>query len=138
MAKKKGKIIKIVGRIDKKICDDYGITNYKNTVIVQSLDFYAHVTKHIKDFQSVDSYNNTITNIDYIIKKPLFVYHDASKNSLLYYSEIGDEYVCLVVKLFEKKDNYVATVYPVSQSKIEKMRGKSLIQKYSKKEKVTE
>lgn len=137
MAKKKGKILKVIGSISRQICDDYNIHTYYGDKIVQSLDFYIHVSKHIPDFKTVDTYNNTVLNIEYIIKKPLFVYYDISRNSLLYYSMIDNEYVCLVVKLRNNKNHYVSTVYPISKFKIEKMREKALIVKQKEKEKQT-
>lgn len=123
---------KIVGKIDSKIAEQYNISEYANKEIVQSLDLYSHVHKHIQEFESIDSYNNAILNIEKIIKEPIFVYYDNLKNSLLYFKEI-DENVCAVVKLTlrKNKDIYVATVYPVSEDKIERYRNKSLIDKYT-------
>lgn len=127
---KRGKINKIVGKISDEVADRYNLDEYRNQDIVQSLDLYLHIAKHTKEFKSVDSYNNTIHNIPHIIKKPLFVYYDSDRNSLLYFKEL-DEEVCIVVKLNlrKNKDNYVSTVYPVSKNKIQKYIEKSYIVK---------
>ena len=118
---RKGKINKIVGRISDEVVDKYKLYDYRDKEIVQSLDLYLHVAKHVPEFESVDSYNHTMSNISEIISNPYFVYHDPHKNSLLYFKEI-DEDVCVVVKLNlrKNKDTYVATVYPISKNKIQK------------------
>lgn len=124
----KGRYKKIVGRISDEVVDRYKLYEYRNEEIVQSLDLYLHITKHIHEFESVDSYNNTISNIPQIISDPLFVYHDSTRNSLLYFKEI-DENVCAVVKLNlrKNKDSYVASVYPVSKEKIQRYKEQSYI-----------
>lgn len=124
----KKKIVKIVGKISHAVAEKYNLYEFENQEIVQSLDLYAHVLKHINEFNSVDSYNNAVLNIENIIKDPFFVYYDKKRNSLHYFKEI-DEEVCAVVKLKlrEKDDNYVATIYPVSKHKINKLKEKSYI-----------
>lgn len=124
----KSRINKIVGKINDDIIDKYKLYDYKNKDIIQSLDLYVHVNKHVLEFFNVDSYNHTMSNIDLIIKEPLFVYYDKNRNSLLYFKEI-DENVCVVVKLTlrKNKDCYVATVYPISKNKINKYIEKSYI-----------
>lgn len=124
----KGRINKIVGIISDEIVERYKLYDYRNTEIVQSLDLYQHVAKHAKEFESVDSYNHTMANISNIIANPFFVYYDSSRNSLQYFKEI-DENVCAVVKLKlrKNKDNYVASVYPVSKSKIIRLKEQSYI-----------
>ena len=117
----KGKINKIVGIISDDIINRYKSYDYKNREIVQSLDLYVHVAKHAKEFESVDSFNHTLSNISEIISMPYFVYYEPSRNSLLYFKEI-DEDVCVVVKLTlrKNKDCYVATIYPISKYKVDK------------------
>ena len=124
----KKRITKVVGYLSDDIIEKYNLYEYKNKPIVQSLDLYAHIEKHVKDFQSVDSYNYTISNIDKVIKEPLFVYYEKDRKSLLYYKKILEN-VCVVVKLRlrDNKDSYVASVYPVSEFKIQKMIEKSYI-----------
>ena len=124
----KGRINKIVGRISDEVVERYKLYDYRNKEIVQSLDLYIHVAKHAKEFESVDSFNNTLNSIPEIISNPYFVYHDPSRNSLLYFKEI-DENVCTVVKLNlrKNKDSYVATVFPISKNKIDKYKELSYI-----------
>ena len=124
----RNRIYKIVGTISDDIVDKYHLYEYRNKEIVQSLDLYIHIAKHAKEFKSVDSYNHTLSNISNIIKEPFFVYFDPHKNSLSYFKEI-DENVCAVVKLNlrKNKDNYIATIYPVSKYKIQKLIEQSYI-----------
>jgi len=124
----KRRINKIVGRISKEVANKYNLYEFEGQEIIQSLDLYAHTVKHINEFQSIDSYNNAILNIEEILEKPIFVYYDKEKRSLQYFCEI-DEDVCAVVKLKLKRndENYVATVYPVSKAKIIKLKEKSYI-----------
>lgn len=117
----KNRINKIVGKISDEVVEKYKLYDYRDREIVQSLDLYIHVAKHAKEFESVDSFNNTLYSIPEIISNPYFVYYDPSRNSLLYFKEI-DETVCTVVKLNlrKNKDTYIATVYPINKSKINK------------------
>ena len=124
----KNNICKKVGIISDEIVERYKLYDYRNESIIQHLSLYVHITKHVEEFLSVDSYNNTISNIPQIIKKPDFVYYNSKKNSLLYFKKI-DENVCVVVKLNLRKNKkpYIATIYPVSEQKIEKLKEQSYI-----------
>lgn len=124
----RNKINKIVGKISDDIVEKYHLYEYRNKEIIQSLDLYIHVAKHAKEFESVDSYNHTLNSIPEIISNPFFVYYDPHKNSLSYFKKI-DENVCAVVKLNlrKNKDNYVATVYPISKHKVERLIEQSYI-----------
>ena len=124
----KGHIKKIVGRISDEVANRYKLYEYRGVEIVQALDLYSHVHKHVHEFKSVDSFNKAIFNIDKIISDPYFVYYDKNKNSLHYFAEL-DEYTCVIVKISLKKnkDTYVATVYPISKEKIDKYKEKSYI-----------
>ena len=124
----KERIKKIVGRISRDVAIRYNLYELEGQEIVQSLDLYAHTFKHIKEFKSIDNYNNAVLNLEEILKNPYFAYYDKSRNSLQYFCEI-DEYVCAVVKLKirSKDDNYVSTIYPISKSKINKIKEKSYV-----------
>ena len=124
----RGKINKIVGKISDDIVEKYRLYDYRNEEIVQSLDLYLHISKHIVEFKDISSYENTINNIPNILSNPYFVYYDNHKHSLLYFKEI-DENVSVVVKLKlrKNKDTYISTVYPVSKKKIDKYKERSYI-----------
>ena len=78
------RITKIVGYINEDIIEKYNLSEYTGRPIVQSLDLYAHIQKHLKDFKSVDSFNYAVSNIDKIIKNPDFVYNEKNKQSFLH------------------------------------------------------
>ena len=131
----KRKIKKVVGYIGDDISEKFNLEQYKGQEIIQSFDFYFHTSKHINEFETLDNYNDTITNIDKILSSTYYVYYEKDRNSLLYFSELSEN-VCVVVKLKlrENKDNYVATVYPLSKDKVEKFKEKELLDKYIYKE----
>ena len=118
----RGRIKKVVGTISNDIVEKYKLYEYKNKPIIQSLDLYAHIHKHIKEFKSIDRFNKSIFNVDKIIKNPYFVYYEEKRNSLHYFGLI-EEYVCVIVKISLKKnkDTYISTIYPISKNKIEKL-----------------
>lgn len=58
----KDRILKIVGVISDEIVDKYKLYNYRNETIVQSLDLYKHIEKHIHEFKSME-----------VIKIPLII-----------------------------------------------------------------
>ena len=124
------RFIKKLGKINEKYIEEFKLYKHKDKIITQSLDLYIHVQKHIKQFQSIDSYNNTIFNIEKIISNPDFVYFDKEKNSLRYFKYI-DEYVCAIIKLTNKRELYIATIYPVNKKTIDKLEQKQLLEKYS-------
>lgn len=122
----KKKATKIIGHISKEISEKYSLFEYADIPIVQSLDFYVHIQKHVENFNDVDVFNTVATNLDKIIENPLVVYYEREKNTLLYYGLLKT-YVCVVVKLSKSKGNYAATMYPVNENKIIKMKEKSYI-----------
>lgn len=124
----KGRIVKIVGTISDEVVEKYKLYDYRGEEIVQSLDLYQHIAKHVKEFESVDSYNHTISNIPQVIATPDFVYYDSSRNSLSYFKMLYEN-VCVVVKLKlrKNKDNYVSSIYPVNEHKIKRLKELSYI-----------
>ena len=104
---------KEVGRLDKKFCNKYGLENCTNFKIVQSLGLIYHAQKHMNDFVSVDSFNETMLKIKDVISYPYFVYYDTQKNSLKYYKKVV-EYVCVVVNI-TSTEAFVSTVYLVNK-----------------------
>lgn len=110
---------KDIGIIDKKYIKTYNL-KLSNNKIIQSLGLVYHTNKHLKNFCSVDSFNNTLQELSKIISKPYYVEYDSSKNSLKYYGKII-EYVCIVVNITDT-ENFVSTFYPIGKNKIDKKR----------------
>lgn len=92
---------------------------------MQSLKLIYHVNKHVNDFISVDSFNDTLANVDKVISSPYYVYYDPIKNSLRYYKKI-DEYVCVVVNILNDY-SFISTIYPVNKKMIDKLKNKNKI-----------
>ena len=118
--KKKSYTLKMVGKITKKVVRDNNISEYVNMDIVQSSKLDIHTNKHIDQFFSIDSYHNTLLNVNKIINNPYYVEYDKNKKSLKYYGKV-DQYVCVVVK-FDKHGAFISTIYPQSKKKIDKIK----------------
>lgn len=118
---------KIVGKITEQIALNHKISELIDRPIVQSLDFYVHIAKHVKEFKSVENYMNALNNIPNILNNPEFTYYDKEKESILYYAKVN-EATCYVVKLNLTNDYcYLASLYPVSLKKMEKKKEESYI-----------
>ena len=124
-----GNVNKLVGYILEQAIISSELSVHLNKPILQALKLYKHTSKHVEDFKSVDSYNNTMSNIDKVISDPYFIFYDKEKQSLRYYKML-DEYVCVIVKLTNKRHLYVQTVYPVSIDKIQKLEWEQNREKY--------
>lgn len=120
MAKSKKNTTKIVGYLSEKIAIEKNLHDHKLQEIVQSTKLDIHTNKHADDFFSIDSYHNTLMNINKIINKPYHVEYDDKKNCLKYYGKV-DQYVCVIAKI-DKKEIYVSTFYPQSKEKIDKLK----------------
>lgn len=114
---------KVVGYISSKVATENNIKYYMNKEIFQSTKLDIHTSKHASDFITLDSYHNTLINIDKIIKKPYYVEYDNKRDSLKYYGKI-EQYVCVVVKMKDKGEFYVSTFYPQSKDKIDKLKNR--------------
>lgn len=119
--------VKIVGKITEEIANRHNMSDYKNRPIVQSLDFYIHIAKHVKEFKSVDNYILALDNIEHVLKEPEFTFYDKTRESILYYGVTNDN-VCYVIKLNLSKDScYLASLYPISKKKLERQRERSYL-----------
>ncbi len=123
------KDVKTVGKITEKIAFYHNMSELVDRPIVQSLDFYVHIAKHVKEFQTSENYMNALNNIANALNNPEFTYFDKKKGSLLYYAKIN-EITCYVVKLNIKNDYcYSASLFPVSLKKLERKKEESYIRK---------
>lgn len=113
----KGKVGKIVGFIDKNLCKKWCLEDYSERPIIQSLGLYVHIAKHASEFISVDSFNYTIDHINDVIIEPDYVYYNQECNSLEYYKRLMEN-VCVIVKLNNKRELYVGSLFPATENKI--------------------
>lgn len=114
--------LKQVGTITEQIAIEHKLRQYTDRPIMQSLDFYCHITKHIKEFKCPENYMNALNNISNILSNPEFTVYDKDRGTLLYYGKLDDN-VCYVVKLNLDKDySYLASLYPISEKKMERQK----------------
>ena len=121
---KRNYTLKKVGIITKNIANRYNIHEHINKHIVQSSKLDIHTNKHANQFFSIDSYHNTLLNTGKIINHPYYVEYDNKKQALKFYGKV-DQYVCIIVK-FNKREDFISTIYPQSKKKIDKMKSKKI------------
>lgn len=122
--------LKIVGKITEQIANNHRMSELTNRPIMQSLDFYLHITKHVKEFKTVENYTNALNNIPNALSNPEFTIYDKEKESILYYAKIG-EATCYVVKLNLHNDYcYLASLFPISLKKMQRKKEESYIREH--------
>lgn len=134
MGKKK---TKFVGSLRPEVAYEIGIPEHSNKEIIQTSSLYKHITKHIDEFLNLDSYNYTISHVSDVINDYEYVFYNSEQDSIEYYKKLLEN-VSVVIKLHESKTYfYVASIYPVTEMKIEnrkkKIPNKQLYDKYIKK-----
>lgn len=137
----KKRIVKIIGYVNNDIISKWYLDECVNKPIIQSLDLYIHIAPHASQFSSVDSFNYTIDHIPDVINAPDYVFYDIDKGGIEYYKKLIEN-VCVVVQNSKKRELYVASVYPVTETKIknrklkeDKMLEDILVEKYRYKQK---
>lgn len=112
-----GKMKREIGILDKKLAIKKGIVEHAGKKIVQHTGLLKHIEKHEKEYISIESCKYTINNIPAIIKNPDYVYYNKEKRGLEFYKELMEN-VCVVIQIVDKRELYVASVYPVQEKKI--------------------
>lgn len=123
--KKKG-FYKVVGRLSKEVINEHSLDEFECVDVIQELGLYLHISKHATQFESVDNYNEAINNIPSIISSPEFVVYNKKNNSLEHYKKLSEN-VCVVVKITNNNELYVASLYPVKHERYESKRIKRYI-----------
>ena len=70
MTRNKNSNSKIIGYLDENTIERFNIEKVFPKEIVQSNKLDIHTNKHANDFITLDSYHNTLMNIDKIISSP--------------------------------------------------------------------
>ena len=140
MGKKKSK--KVVGNLSRDIIEKWYLEEPKDLQIYQSVGLYKHIFKHIEEYASIDSANYTMDHIGDVISNPDYVSFNLKQNSIEYYKTLLEP-VSVVVQRDEEDLLYVASVYPVTMTKINNRKQKEtkiieerLLEKYRYKEPV--
>lgn len=140
MSKKQNK--KVVGILEKSVIDKWILDEPVDSKIYQSMGLYKHIFKHIEEYSSIDSANYTLDHIEDVISNPEYVSFNPIQNSIEYYKTLLEP-VSVVVQKDEQNLLYVASVYPVTETKINNRKQKEtaiiqdrLLEKYRYKEPV--
>lgn len=120
---------KIIGYVSKKVCDDLNLEEQIGKSIKMTAPLLEHIAKHSEEYESVESCLYTISNVSDIINDPDYIYFNNKNNSIEFYKYLK-EYVSVVVKVTNKKNLYIASIYPVKKSKIDNRMEKKAWDKY--------
>lgn len=119
--------------LNEELAKEKGLDKHAGKRIVQYEGLLKHIAKHEKEYISIESCQCTINNIPTIIKNPDYVYYNKEKNGLEFYKNLMEK-VCVVVQIVNKRELYIASVYPVPEKKISNRKYKEAYDKYVKKE----
>lgn len=119
--------------LDEKLAIEKGLEKHIGKKIVQYDGLLKHIAKHSKEYISIESCECTINNLSTIIKNPDYVYYNKEKRGLEFYKSLMEK-VCVVVQIVNKRELYIASVYPVREEKISNRKYKEAYDKYVKKE----
>lgn len=108
---------KLVGKISKKVIRKWDLYDYENKYIYIVEGLYKRISKHFDEYISLDSVEHTLKNLYNIINNPDFVYFNTKQCSIEFYKKLYEN-VSVIIK--ESKDGYlyIASVYPVTVTKI--------------------
>lgn len=81
-------------------------------------DRIEHCRQHINDFKSIKSFNNSMTHIPEIINNPDYIGFNVNNNSIEYIKKI-DDLTLVAVRLKQKDDLFLRSVYPITESKLQ-------------------
>lgn len=114
---KRGKRCWVVGIVDPALATKWYIHEHASKKIVNPLYLREHIERHKEEYRTQESFSCTMRNIRSIILSPDYVFYDKRKKGLEYYKCVLEP-VCVVVKLGDKRELKVASVYPVAKEKI--------------------
>lgn len=115
--------------LSEKIAKEKGLEKHAGKKIVQHEGLLKHIAKHESEYISIESCECTINNISTIIKNPDYIFYNKDKNGLEFYKNLMEK-VCVVVQIVNKRELYVASVYPVPEKKISNRKYKEQYNKY--------
>lgn len=124
----KNKSVKVVGSLEKSIIKKWILNEPEDIKIYQSMGLYKHIFKHIEEYASIDSANYTMDHIEDVIANPEYVSYNPKQKSLEYYKTLLEP-VSVIVQTDDNNSLYVASVFPVTETKINnrKLKEESII-----------
>lgn len=120
---------KEIGILSEKIAKEKGLDIHAGKKIVQYEGLLKHIAKHEKEYISIESCEYTINNISTIINNPDYIFYNKNKNGLEFYKNLIEK-ICVVVQIVNKRELYVASVYPVCEEKISNRKYKDAYKRY--------
>lgn len=118
-----------LGKVSKEIAIKCGIPEHSNKKIVLYPNDKRHCEKrHLKDFANKKHFYYVMSNLDYILAYPDFVYYNSKKDTLEYYKDIGQD-ISIRVRIENGPELKIKTFFPVEKDKIEDRKTKSKFQK---------
>ena len=129
----------VLGKVEKEIIEKYNVPKeHLNKKIVLYPNDKRHCkNRHLKNFDSAEQFYYVMSNLEYIIEEPDLVYYNEKKATIEYYRELGKD-ISIRIRVDLGNELRMKTMFPVEKDKLEDREQKLLIEKYSKKEKVTE
>ena len=115
--------------LSEKLAKEKGLENHAGKKIVQHEGLLKHIAKHESEYISIESCECTIANISTVVKNPDYVFYNKEKNGLEFYKNLMEK-VCVVVQVVNKRELYIASVYPVPEKKISNRKYKESYNKY--------
>lgn len=120
---------KEICKLEDKLAIEKGIEKHAGKKIVQHEGLLKHIAKHEREYTSIESCEYTINTIQNVIKYYDYVYYNEEKNGLEFYKNLMEK-VCVVVQIVDKRELYIASVYPVREEKISNRKYKEQYNKY--------
>ena len=118
----------ILGKVEKEIAIKCGIPEYAGKKIVLYPNDKRHCEKrHLQDFANKKHFYYTMSNLDYIIANPDFVYYNAKNDILEYYKNIGQD-ISIRIRVENGPELRIKTFFPVEEDKIEERKVKAKFQ----------
>lgn len=91
-------------------------------------DRLAHIEKHIDEFSNHEIYTDVILNITRILQEPDCICKNEKNNSLEVIKKFGDN-ILIAIRISESKTLKIRTLYPINQTKYNKLKSMSLNKK---------
>ena len=105
-----------IGELTQEIIDILGIKQNPRDIMMQIERIY-HCEHHKNDFESEESYFESLRNIPLIIESPEYVGYNESKNGIIYVKRIR-EGTAIAIKIVNNDALQFRTMYPLQEFKI--------------------
>lgn len=122
----------ILGEINKNIIKKYNVPlEFLHKKIVLYPNDKRHCEKrHLSDFDDKSHFYYVMSNLEYIIQEPDYVYYYKQKYTIEYYRELGKD-ISIRIRVEDGNDELkIKTVFPVEKEKIDERKQRAIEDKY--------